>query len=89
MRTLNENIERYFLMTRTPQSWKIRLLGCALLLATQNLKRLHQIKEGLLEMVFANCEHLFAFGVSAACSSFPLGRPMRSNAIARSWEATA
>ena len=40
--------------------------GCALLLATQSLKRLHQIKEGLLEMVFANCEHLFAFGVSAA-----------------------
>ncbi len=40
--------------------------GCAMLLATQNLKRLNQIKEGLLEMVLSNCENLCAFNVSAA-----------------------
>lgn len=41
-------------------------LGCSLLLATQNLTRLNKIREGLLEMVFSNCENLFAFNVSAA-----------------------
>ena len=41
-------------------------LGCAMLLATQNLKRLNKIRDGLLEMVFSNCQHLFAFRVSAA-----------------------
>jgi hypothetical protein len=40
--------------------------GCALLLATQNLKRLNHIREGLLEMVLSNCDNLFAFNVSAA-----------------------
>ena len=40
--------------------------GCSLLLATQNLRRLNKIRDGLLEMVFSNCENLFAFNVSAA-----------------------
>lgn len=40
--------------------------GCALLLATQNLKRLNHLREGLLEMVLSNCDNLFAFNVSAA-----------------------
>lgn len=40
-------------------------LGCALLLATQNLKRLNKIRDGLLEMVLSNCETLCAFNVSA------------------------
>ena len=40
--------------------------GCALLLATQNLKRLNKLRDGLLEMVFANCENVCAFNVSAA-----------------------
>ncbi len=40
--------------------------GCALLLATQNLKRLNKIRDGLLELVFSNCENLCAFNVSAA-----------------------
>jgi hypothetical protein len=40
--------------------------GAAMLLATQNLKRLNKIRDGLLEMVFSNCENLCAFNVSAA-----------------------
>lgn len=40
--------------------------GCSLLLATQNLKRLNKIRDGLLEMVFSNCENIFAFNVSAS-----------------------
>lgn len=40
--------------------------GCSMLLSTQNLKRLNQIKEGLLEIVLSNCENLCAFNVSAA-----------------------
>src|SRR5256885_2710593 len=40
--------------------------GCAMLMATQNLKRLNQAKEGLLEMVLSNCQNLFAFTMSAA-----------------------
>lgn len=40
--------------------------GCAMLLSTQNLKRLNQIKEGLLEVVLSSCENLCAFNVSAA-----------------------
>ncbi|GHO50836.1 type IV secretory system conjugative DNA transfer family protein [Ktedonospora formicarum] len=40
--------------------------GCSLLLATQNLKRLNKIRDGLLEMVFSNCDNMFAFNVSAA-----------------------
>jgi len=40
--------------------------GCAMLLSTQNLKRLNQIKEGLLEIVLSSCENLCAFNVSAA-----------------------
>lgn len=41
-------------------------LGCSMLLATQNLRRLNKIKDGLMEMVFSNCQQLFAFRVSAA-----------------------
>lgn len=41
-------------------------LGCSMLLSTQNLKRLNKIREGLMEMVFSNCQQLFAFRVSAA-----------------------
>ncbi len=40
--------------------------GCALLLATQNLKRLNKIRDGLLEMVLSNCQQLCVFRVSAA-----------------------
>ncbi len=40
-------------------------LGCSLLLATQSLKRLNTVREGLLEMVLSNCENLWAFNVSA------------------------
>ena len=40
--------------------------GCSMLLSTQNLKRLNQIKDGLLEMMLSNCENLCAFSVSAA-----------------------
>jgi hypothetical protein len=40
--------------------------GCAMLLATQNLKRLNTIREGLLEMVLSNCQQLGVFRVSAA-----------------------
>jgi hypothetical protein len=40
--------------------------GAAMLLATQNLKRLNKIRDGLLEMVFSTCENLCAFNVSAA-----------------------
>ncbi len=40
--------------------------GCALLLATQSLKRLNLIRDGLLEMVLSNCQHLCVFRVSAA-----------------------
>ena len=39
--------------------------GCSMLMATQNLKRLTQVKEGLLEVVLSNCQHFFAFNVSA------------------------
>jgi len=40
--------------------------GCALLLATQSLKRLNTIRDGLLEMVLSNCQHLWVFRISAA-----------------------
>lgn len=40
--------------------------GCAMLMATQNLKRLNQVKEGLLEVVMSNCQNVFAFNMSAA-----------------------
>jgi len=40
--------------------------GCAMLLATQSLKRLNKIRDGLLEMVLANCQQLCVFRVSAA-----------------------
>ncbi|GCE50591.1 hypothetical protein EI42_04410 [Thermosporothrix hazakensis] len=39
--------------------------GCAMLLSTQSLKRLNQIKDGLLEIILANCENLWSFNVSA------------------------
>ncbi len=39
--------------------------GCAMLLASQNLKRLNKIKDGLLDMVLSNCENLCVFNVSA------------------------
>lgn len=41
-------------------------LGCSMLLSTQNLKRLNAIRDGLMELVLSNCQHLFAFRVSAA-----------------------
>jgi hypothetical protein len=37
-----------------------------MLLATQNLKRLNKIRDGLLEMVLANCQQLCVFRISAA-----------------------
>ncbi len=40
--------------------------GCAVLLATQNLKRLNKIRDGLLEMVLSNCQQLCVFRISAA-----------------------
>jgi hypothetical protein len=40
--------------------------GCSLLLSSQSLKRLPLLREGLLELVLANCQQLFAFSVSAA-----------------------
>lgn len=40
--------------------------GCSLLLATQSLRRLNKIRDGLLEMVFSTCDNLCAFNVSAA-----------------------
>ncbi|RAQ95947.1 type IV secretory system conjugative DNA transfer family protein [Thermogemmatispora tikiterensis] len=40
--------------------------GCALQLSTQSLKRLSLLREGLLELVLANCQQLFIFGVSAS-----------------------
>jgi hypothetical protein len=40
--------------------------GGWLMLATQNLKRLNRIRDGLLDIVLANCEQLFAFAVSAS-----------------------
>jgi hypothetical protein len=40
--------------------------GCAMLLATQNLKRLNKIRDGLLEMVLSNCQQLCVFRISAA-----------------------
>jgi hypothetical protein len=40
-------------------------LGCAMMLTTQSLKRLNKIREGLLELILSNCQHLFAFRVSA------------------------
>jgi hypothetical protein len=40
--------------------------GCSMLLATQNLKRLNKIRDGLLEMVFSTCDNICAFNVSAA-----------------------
>ena len=39
--------------------------GCSMLLATQSLKRLNKIRDGLLEMVFSTCENICAFNVSA------------------------
>lgn len=39
--------------------------GCAALLTAQSLKRLNQIQDGLQEMLFSNCDNLFAFNVSA------------------------
>ena len=40
--------------------------GSAMLLATQNLTRLNKIRDGLLEMIFSNCDNLCAFNVAAA-----------------------
>jgi hypothetical protein len=40
--------------------------GCSMLLATQNLRRLNKIRDGLLEMVFSTCDNICAFNVSAA-----------------------
>ncbi|MBX5458823.1 MAG: hypothetical protein IRZ31_18170 [Thermogemmatispora sp.] len=40
--------------------------GCAALLATQFLKELDIVKQGLLDTVLANCENLWAFTVSAS-----------------------
>ncbi|HEY7414060.1 MAG TPA: hypothetical protein VH593_02625, partial [Ktedonobacteraceae bacterium] len=40
--------------------------GCAMLLATQNLKRLNHIRDGLLEIVLSNCQQLGVFRISAA-----------------------
>ena len=40
--------------------------GCSMLLATQSLKRLNKIRDGLLEMVFSTCDSICAFNVSAA-----------------------
>jgi hypothetical protein len=40
--------------------------GCAMLLATQNLKRLNYIRDGLLEIVLSNCQQLGVFRISAA-----------------------
>ena len=40
--------------------------GCAMLLATQNLKRLNKVRDGLLEMVLSNSQQLCVFRVSAA-----------------------
>ena len=40
--------------------------GCSMLMATQNLTRLTQQKEGLLEVVLSNCQNFFAFNMSAA-----------------------
>ncbi|GHO82321.1 hypothetical protein KSZ_03270 [Dictyobacter formicarum] len=40
--------------------------GCSMLLATQNLKRLNKIRDGLLEMAFSTCDTICAFNVSAA-----------------------
>jgi hypothetical protein len=40
--------------------------GSSMLLATQNLKRLNKIRDGLLEMVFSTCDNICAFNVSAA-----------------------
>jgi len=36
-----------------------------MLMATQNLTRLTQVKQGLLEVVLSNCQHFFAFNISA------------------------
>ena len=40
--------------------------GCAMLLSTQSLSRLKQLKDGLLETALSNCENLCVFNVSAA-----------------------
>jgi len=40
--------------------------GYALLLATQNLKRLNKIRDGLLDLALSNCQQLCVFRVSAA-----------------------
>lgn len=40
--------------------------GSAMLLATQNLTRLNKIRDGLLEMIFSNCDNLGVFNVAAA-----------------------
>ncbi len=40
--------------------------GCWMMLATQTLKRLDTIRDGLLDLVLSNCEQLFAFSVSAS-----------------------
>jgi hypothetical protein len=40
--------------------------GCAALLATQFLKQLNTVREGLLDTVLGNCENLCAFNVSAS-----------------------
>lgn len=40
--------------------------GSAMLLATQNLTRLNKIRDGLLEMIFSNCDNLCVFNVAAA-----------------------
>ena len=43
-----------------------RKYGCAMLLATQSLVRLEQIKKGLGAITFSNCQQIFAFATSAA-----------------------
>src|SRR5213080_1696289 len=40
--------------------------SCATLLATQFLKQLNTVREGLLDTVLGNCENLCAFNVSAS-----------------------
>ena len=40
--------------------------GCAMMLASQNLERLNQVKEGLLGIVLSNCEQLCAFSCNSA-----------------------
>jgi hypothetical protein len=41
-------------------------LGCAMLLSTQSISRLNQVREGLLELILSTCPHLGVFRVAAA-----------------------